>query len=65
MRRVKSQGPTQMGGRCVEEQRDKNHQKKVWSRERSGQKKECLHGNNLAPEAGGTLLKFLQGRKTQ
>lgn len=32
------------------------HQKKSQSRETSGQKKECLTGNNLVPKAAGALL---------
>lgn len=55
-----SQGPSKMGGGCLE----KNHQKTIWSRGRSGQKKECLNGNNLAPEARGILLNFSREEKS-
>lgn len=49
-----------MGGGCLEEERNKTF-KKIWSTERSGQKKECLNGSHLAPEAGSVLLISLGG----
>ena len=40
-----------------------DHQKKIWSRERSVQKKECLNGSDLAPKSGGVLLISPEGEK--
>lgn len=42
---------------------EQNQQKKIWLRERSGQKKECLNGSDLVSEAGGILLISPRGEK--
>lgn len=49
-----------MGSECLEKE-EQNLQKKISSRERAGQKKECLNGSYLAPEAGSVLLISLGG----
>lgn len=42
---------------------ERNQQKKIWSRERSGQEKEHLNVSERSSEAGGVLLISPRGEK--